>query len=398
MFKVEIDQVDTIEPQVFKNVYYKKEKPLHILNATEHWPALNKWSIDYFMKNIGHKKAIINLFNYEDDKIERTLLPAMTISESINIMTQNRHPRKKYYILRDSIVNHYPELLPDLSLPSCFDQDTFYSRDLWFGDEGNITPIHFDAADNFIVPIFGAKTVYLYPKNETQKIYPHSIKTKGRFNFAESVSRRYVELNAFPLFDQMTYYEIDVYPGQMLYIPPGWWHEVHTHDNKSASVSYFFNKRGYPCFAWHILGYQSCRLHEINNDNVLQEMLYKTNFSNGLQLARLLSQKGHLTLSAILAIAILENLLVLEVQQPHEHILTILDQNSDNPICQELLVRKDWPIWQKIISFAHDENDERLAKHDIEQFIQDIEIFVSKYLEQSPMHVAPQYYIIKNLT
>jgi len=52
----------------------------------------------------------------------------MSMEEGINIMWSNKDHTKKYYILPDSMVNHYPELLEDTRHIPLINSDTFFFK------------------------------------------------------------------------------------------------------------------------------------------------------------------------------------------------------------------------------------------------------------------------------
>jgi lysine-specific demethylase 8 len=386
-----IDSQLNLSKNDFVNFYYNPQKPVLISQSAKNWPALKKWSTEFFEKNIGEKTITLNSFRYFSNKIVRTILPEMSIAEAIKTMNNNSNQDERYYLLRDSIPNNYPELLADIQDIPWLDSKIFCSRDLWFGDGLNITPLHFDAADNFVTSIFGSKTFYLYPPKNTDSLYPHNLLTQGRFNFSQVVSRSYASNQLFPLFFERDCYKVDIHPGDILYIPIGWWHEVHTHLNRSASITYFFNTREHRCLLWHFLGYQSCRLQEISTQIDIQNLLYSTNYSNALNFAFKIFEKKQYWLSIILVSAMLEHLLNLATQQYYVDIHKILKEHPYNPFVQELTQNEHWLTWERIISVAKNEDNTKFLDINVRNFLQEMSCFIKNIAEKLSLHTHEKY-------
>jgi len=365
-----VQSVPEISNLDFKNNFYKKNKPLLILNGARSWPALQKWSFEYLNEVVGDIPIVLNLFEHFPHEMRRTILPKMTMKQAIQLMENNKEPTHTYYILRDPIINSSPTLWKDLEKPSWV-EDVFFSTDLWFGSENNITPIHFDAVDNFLVQIMGEKKVILYDHLETILIYPHSLHTGGRFNFSEISSRKFLSKDGrFPEFYKATTYEVDLKPGNVLYIPPGWWHEVHTYEKPAASITFFFNKREFSSFSWRFLGYQSCRLHEIMEEET-RSIIYFSNYTTSFDNISKLLEKKQYWLAIVLLGTLLENLVRIWVQNP---IIGFFDtlKNSEEPNCQKLISHPKWQYWLSIFKLAHQEDNQKLSQLDLNPFVTDI--------------------------
>jgi len=247
---------------------------------------------------------------------------------------------------------------------------------LWFGDGENITPIHFDAVDNFVVPIFGEKTFYLYPTSKTHFIYPHSISSKGRFNFCEITGCFLSDRKQYTLLEKAKCYKVTIKPGNILYIPVGWLHEVHTHKERGASITSFFNTGQYRCLLWYFLGYQSCRLHEIKRDVAAQEVLYHTNYGNGFYSAYKLIGMNQCWLVAILAGAALESAIMLSISGGYKFLFDVIVEQAKSSICTSLIQNKNWLDWKQIIELAMTEDNNKLVSYDLTKFISEIQEFI----------------------
>jgi hypothetical protein len=140
-----------------------------------------------------------------------------------------------------------PHLIPWLPLPPFFPRHTKRLLDtrLWIGPKSTGAPLHRDLQDNFLHQVFGEKLVFLIP--------PHCVDPSCAYSVTPFLQahRRGLgvdgKLNSMLcLSSNCTIQEIVLHPGDMLFIPAGWWHStVNTGSSLSCSVNYFLSA----CFA-----------------------------------------------------------------------------------------------------------------------------------------------------
>jgi ribosomal protein L16 Arg81 hydroxylase len=95
----------------------------------------------------------------------------------------------------------------------------------WIGPAGSFTPLHHDLTNNFLCQLVGRKHVKLVPPSETPKLYNdrHVFSAVGDLDAADLASR-------FPLAASARFYDLVLQPGEILFIPVGWWHQVRALD------------------------------------------------------------------------------------------------------------------------------------------------------------------------
>lgn len=226
----EIERRERLTGPEFLEQYYRTNRPVIITGMLEHYPARTKWNLDYFadprfkdrmvevqfgrnadpqyeLNSIAHKRQIP--FGEYVDMVRK----AGTSNDFY--MTANNDARN-----RDAL----KELWDDVgSLPEYLDSDPARRGFFWFGPAGTITPFHHDLTNNFMAQIVGRKLVRLIAPCELANVYNH------RHCFTE-VDARAVDLQRFPAMAGVPILECVLEPGEILFLPVGWWHYVEALD------------------------------------------------------------------------------------------------------------------------------------------------------------------------
>jgi ribosomal protein L16 Arg81 hydroxylase len=116
------------------------------------------------------------------------------------------------------------ELWEDVGgLPDYLDEDPERRGFFWFGPQGTITPFHHDLTNNFMAQIIGRKHVKLIAPWELAKVYNH------RHCFTQ-VDAKAIDLKRFPAMADVKIHDVVLAPGEILFLPVGWWHHVEALD------------------------------------------------------------------------------------------------------------------------------------------------------------------------
>ncbi|MEO7495984.1 MAG: cupin-like domain-containing protein [Massilia sp.] len=93
----------------------------------------------------------------------------------------------------------------------------------WMGPAGTVTPLHCDYDDNIFAQIWGRKRITLAPPHHDEFLYPSEA---NPILFGSPFDPEAPDFEKFPLARQATTIECIVEPGEMLYVPAGWYHQV----------------------------------------------------------------------------------------------------------------------------------------------------------------------------
>jgi ribosomal protein L16 Arg81 hydroxylase len=86
-----------------------------------------------------------------------------------------------------------------------------------------MTPLHCDYDDNIFAQIWGTKRIFLSPPHHDEFLYPREA---NAILFGSPFDPEAPDYEKFPLARQATMIEVIVNPGDMLYVPAGWYHQV----------------------------------------------------------------------------------------------------------------------------------------------------------------------------
>ncbi|MGZ8338955.1 MAG: cupin-like domain-containing protein [Telluria sp.] len=93
----------------------------------------------------------------------------------------------------------------------------------WLGPAGTVTPLHCDYDDNIFAQIWGTKRIFLSPPHHDEFLYPNEA---NAILFGSPFDPEAPDFDKFPLARQATIIEVIMNPGELLYVPAGWYHQV----------------------------------------------------------------------------------------------------------------------------------------------------------------------------
>ncbi len=93
----------------------------------------------------------------------------------------------------------------------------------WLGPARTVTPLHCDYDDNIFAQIWGTKRIFLAPPHHDEFLYTREA---NPVLFGSPFDPEAPDFEAFPLARRAGIVEVLVQPGDMLYVPAGWYHQV----------------------------------------------------------------------------------------------------------------------------------------------------------------------------
>eukprot|EP00747_Dinoflagellata_sp_TGD_P017595 gnl/TRDRNA2_/TRDRNA2_125921_c0_seq2.p1 gnl/TRDRNA2_/TRDRNA2_125921_c0~~gnl/TRDRNA2_/TRDRNA2_125921_c0_seq2.p1 ORF type:complete len:501 (+),score=92.27 gnl/TRDRNA2_/TRDRNA2_125921_c0_seq2:21-1523(+) len=163
-----------------------------------------------------------------------------------------------FYLGKVALQTELPELAEEIdtwtSCPrraygSCFGELIPQGIFTYLGCGRNTTPVHIDPYENLMLCVRGTKRLLLYPPSDARFLYPTGEGILYPFIefFCSSIppfaspDQLPAELRSrFPLFEKARPHEVHICPGDLLYLPPCWWHCVEGSEEPNMILNWWF--------------------------------------------------------------------------------------------------------------------------------------------------------------
>jgi hypothetical protein len=235
-----IERRTDLGSQEFLERYYAVGRPVILRGEMDDWPALARWTPGYLKTKIGPaiveyqggRKANVQ-FEREKDLHRREA----SFDVFIDSITKVGAGNDDYLTAYNSERNR--EALAPLSEDMGF-LDKFLARDVtmlhgmpWIGPAGTVTSLHHDLTNNFIAQMVGRKRLIVLPAAEVGRLY----NDRHVFSRITDLEARGIDRSLYPRLVGARLYEIVLEPGEILFMPLAWWHQVKSLDF-SVTVTY----------------------------------------------------------------------------------------------------------------------------------------------------------------
>jgi jumonji domain-containing protein 7 len=273
--------------------------PVILTGLVDHWAAVDNWDLDYFEMRCGDLDVEINITpDGLGDCVKETgdgqrcfCYPAehiMTMRSFCRVMKE-RHPADAVFYLSqqdNNFVKTFSNISADIetSLPianeafGCTDAE---ATNIWIGDERSTSSLHKDFFENMYVVVQGEKTFTLLPPTDIQYLREEEFPTR-RYKVNRSSSSGGIAYTDVVLategcpsevlqwidieIDTSTHFEdmpkhrrlhpicCTVRPGEILYIPAMWYHQV-SQNSLTIAINYWYEMK----FDFRYVFYQMAR-------------------------------------------------------------------------------------------------------------------------------------------
>ncbi len=226
-----------VSREEFVERYVRGCRPVVLQDVAEDWPALRRWSPDYLRERIGHLEVDVQVGRNTDPLFEQNkarLRRRMRVSEFVDLVLGGGATNDHYLTANDEMMRR-PEFLPLLAdvgrmPPICDPALLHMAASFWFGPAGTQTPLHHDTLMLFHTQVVGRKRWRFISPLQTPLLY-------NRMGVYSPIDLDAPDLERYPLFRQARVLETVLEPGDTLFLPLGWWHQVSSLE-LSMSFSY----------------------------------------------------------------------------------------------------------------------------------------------------------------
>ncbi|OVA04820.1 JmjC domain [Macleaya cordata] len=235
-----VEKRSSLSIEGFLRDYFLSGSPVIISDCMSHWPASKKWKdMDYLKRVAGDRTIPVEVGkNYLCPKWKQELI---TFSQFLERILSNQcNNSSTTYLAQHPLFDQIQELRGDIFVPDyCFaGGGELRSLNAWFGPAGTVTPLHHDPHHNILAQVVGKKYIRLYPASVSDDLYPHS---ESMLSNSSQVDLDNVNEKEFPRAQDLDFMDCILEEGEMLYIPPKWWHYVKSLAT-SFSVSFWWSE------------------------------------------------------------------------------------------------------------------------------------------------------------
>lgn len=236
-----IDMVDTLSGPEFFRRYYLRHRPVLIRGAIAGSVAVRTWTPRRLAERFGEQRIEITAGREGDPDYEtnfRTTATSVSLREFVDRLVAEPEGNDFYLVARNDFFRNpaFRPLRRELGAPAdIVDAETTLSGavKLWIGPAGTLTPLHFDQHSILFGQVFGRKRFWLIPPFDAPRLYL-------RRRFYSAVDMEAPDLIRYPRFAGARVTEVVVEPGDLLFLPAGWFHGVRSLDvSISATFSCF---------------------------------------------------------------------------------------------------------------------------------------------------------------
>jgi hypothetical protein len=249
--------VSSLTSEIFLETYQKHGIPVVITGLLDAEPD---WNLEYLCQQLGNQEFVVRCYGndrYQQDKRQWTdigsgvELRKLTFTDYADLLRSHVAHQQDMYLAKCPMQNTplgksstFAGIRERLGLRS-----PATNLNLWIGPAGHIECLHYDPVDGTLMQLHGEKKLLLFPPNQMENLYPFPIHTHLRYGLKMRswFSQVYPENPDFEAFPRLRTalqhkYEIILKPGELLYIPVGWWHEVTAlGDEMVCSVNQFWH-------------------------------------------------------------------------------------------------------------------------------------------------------------
>ena len=190
-------------------------RPVVLAGLARAWPAVGRWTPAWFARTMGGVEVALHAFTRRD--AVRTTLGAFarTIDDD-----------DRYLAWDGRVLAANPALAGDIDLRALFPWRLgFVHAALWMGGRRAFTPLHHDdGPPNLHAVVSGTKRFRFFAPTDSERVYPADV-YEWSTTFS-AVDLRGPDLARHPRFAGAVAHDAVLEPGDVVFVPPRWWHAV----------------------------------------------------------------------------------------------------------------------------------------------------------------------------
>ncbi len=232
-----VEKRSRVSRDEFFERYVRGCRPVVLTDLARDWPAMQRWSFAEFKRRYGALTVQVQSgrdsdANFEVNKVQHrreTNFAAFVDRILTSTETNDEYLTANNELLRRPEFNGLLDEvgpLPDFCIASALRHSAF----LWVGPAGTRTPLHHDTVMLFHTQVVGRKRWRFVSPLSSPHLY-------NDFDVYSPVNFESLDLQRFPDAAQVKVLDVVVEPGETIFLPLAWWHQVTSLD-KCISLSF----------------------------------------------------------------------------------------------------------------------------------------------------------------
>ncbi|KAB7623927.1 cupin-like domain-containing protein [Alkalilimnicola sp. S0819] len=217
-----VERVQRIEAPRFQLAYKKPARPLVMERLTEGWTARERWSVEYLRDVAGDVEVpLYDSVPSRGRKHQHAPAARMPLARYLDRLEAGENDLRMFFF---NILAAVPRLTEDFHYPELGLKLFRKLPVLFMGGRGARVQMHFDIdlADLLLCHFGGRKRVLLFPPEQGGNLY----RVPFSFSALFDVNIEQPDYQRFPALRQARGQVAELNHGDVLYVPPGYWHYV----------------------------------------------------------------------------------------------------------------------------------------------------------------------------
>lgn len=220
-----IPRVSGLSAEAFLSDYYALNRPVIIEDVVTGWPAVAKWDLAFLRERFGDEEVAFQCGRSREDHRDSFIDHSRTapLADYLDLIAADAATNDYYLIAHDRLLDRpaFRPLLDDIVFDARYFDPVRTERRVffWLGPAGATTPMHRDLGNVYFAQIRGRKAVTMIPSRQMHKVY-NELGYHSEVDFDDYAPEDY------PLLRDAHIVREVVEPGELLFIPLGWWHHV----------------------------------------------------------------------------------------------------------------------------------------------------------------------------
>ncbi|MCT4640768.1 MAG: cupin-like domain-containing protein [Bacteriovoracaceae bacterium] len=243
--RIEVKRVKNITLKELKKNYINKGIPVVLEGFAKNWPALDHWQPQKLKNRFGSDTAKIFEAN-----LENQLTYDVKESNLTEVFEAMEKEDSSKYCRFNRLLYDHPELLNDFDNKWLYKTRCLLSSgktfQVFLGAINSVTSLHSASEHNIFTQVYGQKHWYIIDSRYDVLLDPP---VNGTPYFYSDLNPDKVDNDNLAYFKHIDVMETTLNPGDILFNPPSFWHQV---TNKSSSIGVGFRWFGIiDCFRFN---------------------------------------------------------------------------------------------------------------------------------------------------